>query len=74
GHAQGWGTAIECQQSACGFVPGHKYLNTKIIMDTADAAYDQTLGTTNATGTMVTADEGKTWTIETIVIGSFTYT
>ena len=73
GHAQGWGTAIECQEAACGFVAGHKYLNTKLIMDTADPSYDQTKGTTNATGELVTSDGGKTWTIDTIVVGSYTY-
>ncbi|RMY86606.1 hypothetical protein D0861_05830 [Hortaea werneckii] len=63
GQAQGWGTAIECQQSACG----------TLIMDVADPAYVQTLGTTGASGDMVTDDNGKTWTIDTINIESYTY-
>ena len=42
-------------------------------MDTADPSYDQTKGTTNATGELVTSDGGKTWTIDTIVVGSYTY-
>jgi len=74
GHAQGWGTAIECQTAACGYIAGHKYVNTKLIMDVADPTYDQTKATTNATGDMVTTDGGKTWNVATIVIGSFTYT
>ncbi|KAJ4350482.1 uncharacterized protein N0V89_009103 [Didymosphaeria variabile] len=74
GKAQGFGTAVECQQAACGTVPAHKYVDTTLIMDVADADYDQTKGTTGATGDMVTADGGKTWTIETISIESHTYT
>ncbi|KAI6873110.1 hypothetical protein KC343_g1406 [Hortaea werneckii] len=91
GRAQGWGTAIECQQSACGTVPSHQYVDTKaspispvmcnfsaaddaqLIMDVADPSYIQTLGTTGATGDMVTDDNGKTWTIDTINIDSYTY-
>ncbi|KAI7083419.1 hypothetical protein KC356_g7574 [Hortaea werneckii] len=69
GKAQGWGTAIECQQSACGTVPSHQYL----IMDVADPSYVETLGTTGASGDMVTDDNGKTWTIDTINIESYTY-
>lgn len=42
-------------------------------MDSADALYDQTLGKTGATGDLVTADGGKTWTIDTIAIESYTY-
>lgn len=74
GHAQGWGTASECQSAACGLVPGHKYVNTKLIMDVADPTYYQTKGTTGATGDMVTTDGGKTWTIATITIDAYTFT
>ncbi|GAB1732879.1 hypothetical protein NU195Hw_g7732t1 [Hortaea werneckii] len=73
GRAQGLGTAIECQQSACGTVPSHRYVDTKLIMDVADPNYIQTLGTTGASGDMVTGDNGKTWTIDTINIESYTY-
>ncbi|RMY69809.1 hypothetical protein D0863_06208 [Hortaea werneckii] len=91
GKAQGWGTAIECQQSACGKVPSHQYVDTKasptvlsmcnssgtnpaqFIMDVADPSYIDTLGTTGASGDMVTNDNGKTWTIDTINIESYTY-
>ncbi|KAF4555678.1 Hypothetical protein D9617_2g056410 [Elsinoe fawcettii] len=74
GKAQGWGTAVECQQSACGTAPAHKYENTKLVMDVADPNYVKTKGTTGATGTMVTADGGKTWTIDVISINAHTYT
>lgn len=30
GKAQGWGTAEECQQAACGTVAAHEYVNTKV--------------------------------------------
>ncbi|KAK4547454.1 hypothetical protein LTR36_001110 [Oleoguttula mirabilis] len=73
GHAQGWGTAIECQETECGFVPGHKYINTKLTMDVADPDYGQTLATYNATGELTTADGGLTWTVATIVIGATTF-
>ncbi|RMY12608.1 hypothetical protein D0868_02480 [Hortaea werneckii] len=85
GKAQGWGTAVECQQSACGKVPSHQYVNTKcvcetsatdpaqFVMDVADPSYIDTLGTTGASGDMVTDDNGKTWTIDTINIESYTY-
>lgn len=74
GNAEGWGTAVECQSAACGAVPAHKYINTTIKMNVADPTYDQTLGTTGATGDMVTADGGLTWTIATIAIDAHTYT
>jgi hypothetical protein len=74
GKAQGWGTAVECQQAACGTVPAHKYIDTKLIMDVADPNYIKTKGVTGATGDMKTADGGKTWTIDTISIESHTYT
>ncbi|KAI5361684.1 hypothetical protein Slin14017_G084170 [Septoria linicola] len=73
GVAQGWGTAVECQSAACGTVPAHKYVDTTLTMDVADPDYDQTKGTTGATGEMVTADGGKTWTIAEIAIESHTY-
>ena len=74
GHAQGWGTAVECQQAACGSVPAHKYINTKIIMNVADPSYINTLGKTGASGNLVTSDGGKTWTVDTIQINAYRYT
>jgi len=55
-------------------VPAHKYVNTKLTMNKADATYDQTKGVTGATGDMVTSDGGLTWTIATIAIDGYTYT
>ncbi|KAG8630369.1 hypothetical protein KVT40_001988 [Elsinoe batatas] len=74
GKALGWGTAVECQSSACGTAPAHKYIDTKLVMDKADPNYVRTKGTTGAKGNMVTADGGKTWTIAEIAIEAHTYT
>ncbi|KAK3699515.1 hypothetical protein LTR37_016384 [Vermiconidia calcicola] len=60
GQAEGWGTAVECQSAACGFVPSHEYIDTELIMDVADPNYHDTEGTTGATGDIVTNDSGKT--------------
>lgn len=68
GVAQGWGTATECQAAACGTYAAHEYINTKIIMDVADPNYADTKGTTGASGDLVTADGGKTWTVDSIKI------
>lgn len=54
-------------------MPAHKYINTKIIMDKADPNYIKTKGVTGATGNLVTADGGKTWTCDTISINSETF-
>jgi hypothetical protein len=37
-------------------------------MDVADPDYAETKGTTGASGDLVTADGGKTWTVESIKI------
>ena len=37
-------------------------------MDVADPDYAQTKGTTGASGELVTADGGKTWTVERIEV------
>lgn len=68
GVAQGWGTATECQSAACGTYAAHEYVNTKIIMDVADPNYADTKGTTGASGDLVTADGGKTWTVDSIKV------
>jgi hypothetical protein len=68
GVAQGWGTAAECQAAACGTYAAHEYINTKIIMNVADPNYARTKGTTGASGDLVTADGGKTWTVRSIKI------
>lgn len=65
--------AMECQQTECGTVPEHHYLNTTLIMDVADPSYSQTLGLNGASGDLVTADGGKTWTVAEIKIDEYTY-
>ncbi|KAF1968524.1 hypothetical protein BU23DRAFT_480009 [Bimuria novae-zelandiae CBS 107.79] len=74
GHGAGWGTAMECQQANCGTVPEHHYINTKIILNTADPNYKNTLGLNGASGNLVTADGGKTWTVADIKINKYTFT
>ncbi|KAI7975556.1 hypothetical protein EIK77_005922 [Talaromyces pinophilus] len=69
GHAQGWGSAVECAETNCGTVPAHSWINTKIILDVADPDYIDTLyKTSGVTGDMTTTDGGKTWTVSTINI------
>lgn len=68
GVAQGWGIATECQAAACGTYAAHEYINTKIVMDVADPNYADTKGATGASGDLVTADGGKTWTVDSIKI------
>jgi hypothetical protein len=70
----GWGTAMECQQANCGTVPTHHYINTKITMSTANPNYKSTLALNGASGNLVTADGGKTWTVADITINQYTYT
>ncbi|KAH6652327.1 hypothetical protein BKA67DRAFT_352741 [Truncatella angustata] len=75
GHAQGWGSAVECAESNCGTVGAHKWINTTIIMDVADPDYINTLGKGDGvTGDLVTVDGGKTWTVDTISIPEYTFT
>ena len=59
---------MECQSVNCGTVPEHHYLNTTILMDVADPNYGQTLGLNGATGNLVTADGGQTWTVADMTI------
>ncbi|KAJ5484704.1 hypothetical protein N7539_004692 [Penicillium diatomitis] len=75
GHAQGWGTAVECQEKACkSNVPAHRYLATTIILDSADPAFGKTLAINEATSSgLTTKDGGKTWAVSTIDIGSHTF-
>ncbi|ETS81473.1 hypothetical protein PFICI_06475 [Pestalotiopsis fici W106-1] len=75
GHALGWGSAIECAENNCGTMPAHTWINTQIIMDVADPNYINTLYKgAGVTGNLVTADGGKTWTVDTISIPQFTFT
>lgn len=65
---------MECQTANCGTVPTHHYVNTTIIMSTADPTYINTLALNGASGSLVTADGGKTWTVSDITISQYTYT
>ncbi|KAL3436089.1 hypothetical protein BDV09DRAFT_184476 [Aspergillus tetrazonus] len=76
GQAQGWGTAVECQDDACESttVAAHQYLDTTIILDSKDTTFKDTLVLTEADSTeFSSSDGGKTWTVETINIHEHTY-
>lgn len=74
GHAQGWGSAVECAEENCGTIGAHSWINTKIILDKADANYINTMGKgQGVTGDMSTSDGGKTWVVTTIEIPEFTF-
>ncbi|KAH6987151.1 hypothetical protein EDB80DRAFT_655440 [Ilyonectria destructans] len=75
GFAEGWGTAVECQDSACvGTTAAHKYLSTTIILNATDATFGDTLVLTEATSSgLSTTDGGKTWKVDTINIQSHTF-
>ncbi|OQD63108.1 hypothetical protein PENPOL_c010G05399 [Penicillium polonicum] len=75
GQAQGWGTAVECQDDACkSTAAAHEYLDTTIILDAADSSFIDTLAIEEATSSgLKTNDNGKTWTVSSIKIQSHTY-
>ncbi|KAF4469263.1 hypothetical protein FALBO_3843 [Fusarium albosuccineum] len=75
GHAEGWGTAVECQDDACvGTVAAHQYLDTTIILNEADKTLINTLGLNEADSSgLTTSDGGKTWHVSTINIHSHTF-
>ncbi|GFF78759.1 hypothetical protein IFM47457_04739 [Aspergillus lentulus] len=74
GHAQGWGSAVECAANDCGTVGAHSWIDTKIILDRADPNYKYTnYKGQGVTGEMSTSDGGKTWTVGTIHIPQFTF-
>ncbi|KAF2246317.1 hypothetical protein BU26DRAFT_432134 [Trematosphaeria pertusa] len=74
GHAMGWGSAAECAETNCGTVPAHSWINTTIILNSADPNYKNTMGKgQGVTGDMSTSDGGKTWTVSTIQIPQFTF-
>ncbi|KAI7268316.1 hypothetical protein KC345_g7676 [Hortaea werneckii] len=69
GHAQGWGSAVECAETNCGTVPAHSWIDVSIVMDTADPDYKQTQAKgEGVTGELTTSDGGKTWTLGEIGI------
>ncbi|KAF7555241.1 hypothetical protein G7Z17_g2300 [Cylindrodendrum hubeiense] len=74
GHAQGWGSAVECAEENCGTVGAHSWIDTKIILDVADPNYINTMGKAEGvTGDMSTSDGGKTWTVTTISIPKWSF-
>ncbi|KAL4801835.1 hypothetical protein BDV18DRAFT_164648 [Aspergillus unguis] len=75
GQAQGWGTAVECQDDACtDTVAAHQYLSTTIILDSEDTSFKDTLVLTDATSSgFSSSDGGKTWTVDTISIQEHTF-
>ncbi|KNG51762.1 hypothetical protein DDE82_008453 [Stemphylium lycopersici] len=74
GHAQGWGSSVECAEENCGTVGAHKWINTTITLDSADPNYDQTMGKgQGVTGEMSTEDGGVTWVVTEIEIPEFTF-
>ncbi|KZM24084.1 uncharacterized protein EKO05_0010265 [Ascochyta rabiei] len=74
GHAQGWGSAVECPENDCGTMPAHKWINTVITLDSADPNYDQTLSKgQGVSGDMSTNDGGVTWKVTDINIPKFTF-
>lgn len=62
------------QQANCGTVPTHYYINTKLTVSAANPNYKNTLALNGASGNLVTADGGKTWTVADIIINQYTYT
>ncbi|KAI0009550.1 hypothetical protein F4779DRAFT_627697 [Xylariaceae sp. FL0662B] len=75
GHAEGWGTAVECQVDACtGTVAAHQYLSTTVILDSADESFGDTLTLNEADSSgLTTSDGGKTWKVDSINIRSHTF-
>ncbi|KAK0653893.1 hypothetical protein DIS24_g5571 [Lasiodiplodia hormozganensis] len=75
GKAQGWGTAVECQDECSGIVNAHTYQNTTIKLAAADSAFKGTLALNEATATELTSpDGGITWTVDKISIAQSSFT
>ncbi|KAK0485912.1 hypothetical protein IW261DRAFT_760505 [Armillaria novae-zelandiae] len=66
----GWGTGTECQQDCTGTTSPQYYTNTTITLLEADSDFSLTLsmGDGVEASSMVTSDDGKTWTIDSITI------
>ncbi|KAI1505702.1 hypothetical protein F5X99DRAFT_367394 [Biscogniauxia marginata] len=75
GHAEGWGTAVECQEDACsGTVAAHQYTDTTILLNEADSSFSNTLAINEADSSgLTTSDGGKTWTVDKISIKLHTF-
>ncbi|KIY73100.1 hypothetical protein CYLTODRAFT_343035 [Cylindrobasidium torrendii FP15055 ss-10] len=66
----GWGTGTECQSDCTGTTSAQTYSNITIVLQDADMSFSNTLGKGEGVeaSELVTADNGKTWTIESITI------
>ncbi|KAJ8129003.1 hypothetical protein O1611_g4628 [Lasiodiplodia mahajangana] len=74
GHAEGWGTAVECQVDACtGTVASHQYVDTVITLDAADSTFARTLAINEATSSGLTTSDNKVFKVSTINIQSHTF-
>ncbi|KAI0431095.1 hypothetical protein F5Y09DRAFT_305918 [Xylaria sp. FL1042] len=74
GQAQGWGTAVECQEDACtGTVASHQYINTVITLNSADSTFAGTLALNEATSSGLTTSDNKVFKVSTINIQSHTF-
>ncbi|KAH6654218.1 hypothetical protein BKA67DRAFT_272525 [Truncatella angustata] len=75
GEAAGFGTAVECQDDACKTTAySHQYLDTTVVLDSADSSFGNTLALNEATTSgLSTTDGGKTWVVDTINIQEHTF-
>ncbi|KAL4781978.1 hypothetical protein BJX76DRAFT_306776 [Aspergillus varians] len=74
GHAEGWGTAVECQDDACDItVAKHQYLDTTVVLNSADKSFGDTLDLNAATSSTLSSEDGITWTVKTINHEAYTY-
>ncbi|RAL09419.1 uncharacterized protein BO97DRAFT_168399 [Aspergillus homomorphus CBS 101889] len=74
GVAQGWGTAVECQDDACkSTARAHQYIDTTIILNAADSTFAGTLATNEVSSTGLKTSDHKTFTVETINVQAHTY-
>jgi hypothetical protein len=64
-----WGTAVECQ-SCTPTISTQTYVDTTIILKSADLTFPQTLGASSGAthSEMTTSDGGKTWYIALMTI------
>ncbi|PYH92420.1 hypothetical protein BO71DRAFT_383640 [Aspergillus ellipticus CBS 707.79] len=74
GQAQGFGTAVECQDNACdATAPAHEYIDTTIILNAADSTFAGTLSTNEITSSGLKSSDDKTFTVATVKVNSHTY-
>lgn len=67
-------TSSVCSSDLCISYSCIAWTDTKIILDTADPNYIDTVAKGDGvTGDMTTSDNGKTWTVTTIHIPQFSF-